>query len=347
MAQKSTTKNSTSDQSPADGHQGNIGCNDLNFQKPAQDLSGTADTNDLSSSSATGSSSGTRHTESRSSSFVGTENHNSPDNHNSMDDLTNNSHFSAPPSSRHQQTNLLMRSETIMIHDSTPKHVQFKRYMGSLHAFSQRASTSSKALDVIRSFPQNTKMKYATLHEGVNDITDKVSTDIIISNLTSCLTELNEKFPNACIAFSEILFIGRGSRDSVENMAVSKVNAELQDFCKENNFVYVPHNSLQSTSCTLFDEHDDKHINSTGGTAVLVADIYYATGFKQSRSQRTGSGTNPTMFFNSSRNVQREMRPPQQLNGKADINQQHGLNVNHILEMMCMNQRAIMSFLKP
>ena len=251
---------------------------------------------------------------------------------------TNDSDFSGQQHPRHLQTSLLLKAETVLVHDSTPKHIDFKRYMGTLQAFSQRSSNSSKALHAIKSFPSSTKVKYATIHEGVNDVTDKVPTDIIVSNLKTCLTELHEKFPNACIAFSEILFIGRGSRDSDENVAVCKVNTELRDFCTEMSFSYVQHKSLQSSSCTLFEDNDDKHINRTGGTAVLVSDIYYGTGFRQPRNQRDKTGDRNGHSYN-------ELRPAQQFKGNVEKNQQQGVNVNHILEMMCMNQRALMSFL--
>ena len=247
--------------------------------------------------------------------------------------------FSAQPPERHQATDLLLKAETVTVHDSTPKHIDFRRFMKPLRSFTQRSSNTSKALKAIKSFPPNSKVKYAILHEGVNDATDKLPTEEIISNLKLCLSEMHTKFTNACIVYSEILFVGRDSRDSAENVAIKTINEELREFCTDNNFIYSDHPKLQSASCALFD--DDKHIDKNGGTAVLVSDIYYASGFRQSRNQRE----NTTTYYNNNRKNQ-EMRPAQHFMGKVhDRNQQDGVNVNAILEMMCMNQRTLMSII--
>ena len=249
----------------------------------------------------------------------------------------NDSGFSGPPPQRHQATNLLLKAENVTVHDSTPKHVDFNRFMGSRQSFSQRSSNTGKALIAIKSFPTSNKVKYAILHEGVNDVTDKLPTEEIISNLKLCLTELHTKFSNACIVYSEILFIGRDNRDSAENNAIKKINGELREFCSDNNFIYTPHPKLQATSCQLYD--DDKHIDRNGGTAVLISDIYYASGFRQPRNQR--DNMNATTYYNNNRK-----NPAQHVMGKVhDRNQQEGVNVNAILEMMCMNQRTLMSIL--
>ena len=250
--------------------------------------------------------------------------------------------FSERKADRHQRLNLLLRAETVFVHDSTPQHIDFKRFMGNLQAYSLQSSTSGKALDIIKSWPSSDKMKYATIHEGVNDVTNKESTHIIINNLKSCLTELRLKFPNACIAYSEILFIGRTNRQSMENLVVDKVNSELKQFCNDNGFTYVPHTSLQSTTCALF--RDEKHVNKDGGTAVLVSDIYYATKYKKPRD-RTGGRE----FYNSNRvstvstSYKKSAHNPP-INGKVELPRQDS-SMHQILHMMCLSQQALVTFL--
>ena len=53
----------------------------------------------------------------------------------------------------------------------------------------------------------NTKVKYAALHNGVNAVRDNCERSDIYDSIVACLNKMHEVFPNACIAFSEILFM--------------------------------------------------------------------------------------------------------------------------------------------
>ena len=59
----------------------------------------------------------------------------------------------------------------------------------------------------------------------------------------------------------------------------------MENFCSDNDFVFVRHPTLQSPDCYLFD--DDVHINRSGGTAVFVSDINRAIGLYQNARTRT------------------------------------------------------------
>ena len=250
--------------------------------------------------------------------------------------------FSEQSAPRSQKMNLLMKADTIFLHDSTPKHVQQRRFMGAhLQSFSQRASTTGKALEYIKSWPMNSKVKYAFVHEGVNDITDNLSPDLIVRNLKSILLEMRKKYPNAMVCYSDILFIGRGDRQSSENRAVDYVNSEMGTFCTDEGFTRIPHNSLQSTQCRLFT--DEKHIDGNGGTAVFVSDIYYATGFRKKGENSA------TTFYNSSRGratPKYDSVKTSYVTGKVNQDVSDGnSNMKELLQMMCLSQQALVKFL--
>ena len=253
--------------------------------------------------------------------------------------------FSVVAPGRHQNFNMLLKSETVLIHDSTPKHVDMRRFMGRLQAYSQRASTTGNALKIVKSWPTSNKVKYATVHDGVNDVTDGTQTDTITNNLKCILTVMRNKFPNAKVSYSEILFIGRDNRQSTENQAIEKINGDLREFCDQENFTYIPHASLQSPSCKLF--NDQKHINETGGTAVFVSDIYYATEYRK-KNDRTSAST----FYNSSRVPpanNRGIQKPTFITGKVNgdgISASNGdTGMKELLQMMCLSQQALVNFL--
>ena len=155
-------------------------------------------------------------------------------------------------------------------------------------AFSKSTSTTDHALKVVSEWEKSEKVKYAVAHTGVNDVTNGTSAHVIIKNLKKLLTIMSEIFPQAVIAYSEILFIGRGDRDSNYNVAVKKINEALFSFCNEYDFIYVSHDSLQKASCTLYADHgkDPKHLDDRGGTAVFVSDILNATGYRRQQQQR-------------------------------------------------------------
>ena len=129
--------------------------------------------------------------------------------------------------------------------------------------FMQKASTSESAITTLNRWEENGKCKYAVAHVGVNDVTNGTSANHIIDNIKSMLDIMHEKLPNAVIAFSEILYIGRGERDSNDNEAITKINKQIKSFCTQRDFTYVTHTSLQSTGCKLFE--DEKHLDSHPG----------------------------------------------------------------------------------
>ena len=187
-------------------------------------------------------------------------------------------------------------AETVIIGDSTPKHIQSKRYMGRTPAYVQKASTSTVALDILESWKPSKIVKYAVIHVGVNDIRSDVPVDDITNNLQASMDAMNTIFPDACIAYSEVLYIGRGDRESQMNKNIKEVNSLMFRFTRNRNYVYVNHATLQATQCRLFD--DEVHINSDGGTAVLVSDIYKAFRWRAQRENANTDTDTERVFYN-------------------------------------------------
>ena len=109
---------------------------------------------------------------------------------------------------------------------------------------------------------------------------------------------MHTAFPNACIAFSETLYIGRGDRESVQNTQIKELNSHMMRFTRNNNYIYITHSTLQATRCRLFD--DDVHINAEGGTAVFVSDIYKATGWHSQRHDVNTDTDGERVYYNRS-----------------------------------------------
>ena len=195
--------------------------------------------------------------------------------------------------------------------------------MGRTMVYHQRASTSSVASELLERWQPSDRVKYAILHVGVNDVRDGLSASDISENIKSCLNQMHVKFPNAYIGFSEILYTGRGDRDSTENKCIYKVNRCIKQFVEEEDYIMISHPRLQSTHCRLFD--DDVHISKDGGTAVLVSDIYKASGWRSHRgrleTEPDADGSRRT-FYNSNQQrpgVQRQNARPQNRRNPAPV----------------------------
>ena len=100
-----------------------------------------------------------------------------------------------------------LRAESVIVCDSTPQHIDVNLFMGRLKCFSQRASTTESALKQLQSWEKSDRVQYAILHDGINDVRASMDRSIIISNLKNCLLLMHEKFPNACVAYSEMLYV--------------------------------------------------------------------------------------------------------------------------------------------
>ena len=184
---------------------------------------------------------------------------------------------------RHGQLEHLKReAETLIFGDSTTKYVDGRRYMGRMQSFKQRVSTASAAKDVLSQWAPSRKVQYAILHVGVNDIRGDKESDSIQADIIQSLDTMREKFPDAKVGFSEILFIGRENRNSAQNRLVSEINSCIQNYCNDKSYIYIKHDTLQSNAPQLYD--DDVHINRVG-SALLCGNIYDATGSRVRRPQ--------------------------------------------------------------
>ena len=219
--------------------------------------------------------------------------------------------------------------------------------MRRLNCFKQIASTSDAALRQLQTWAPSDLVQYAILHEGINDVRANVDIATIISNLKSCLMLMHEKFPKACIAFSEMLFIGRDNRESVHNRIVQKTNTEMENFCILNGFVYAPHASLNSPTCVLF--RDDVHPDKDGGTAVFCSDIFRATGYHKSKKDSGDNQQGKTMYFYNRRqrtgNGQHASGPSNKRRpivnaGRSEPDENPSnlnANLNQMMSLLCIN----------
>ena len=250
---------------------------------------------------------------------------------------------------RSSVTSAKLRAESVLICDSTPQHVDVNLFMGRLKCFKQRASTSDAALKQLQSWEPSDIVQYAILHEGINDVRANVDIATIISNLKNCLILMREKFPNACIAFSEMLFIGRDNRESAQNRIVQKIITEMENFCILNGFVYAPHVSLNSPTCALF--RDDVHPDKDGGTAVFCSDIFRATGYHKSKKDSRDNQQMPgkTMYFYNQRQrngngqyasgTSNQRRPNVNAGSSEPVDNPRNFNanLNQMMSLLCMN----------
>ena len=177
-------------------------------------------------------------------------------------------------------------TEALLIGDSTTKYVAKERFMGRHKAVIQRASTSVTARQTINEWPSSPWVQYAVLHVGVNDVRDGTNHENVIQNIEYVLTNMQTKFQNAKVAFTEILYVREETSHPEMNCEIKNINQRIDKFCEENGFIYVQHSALQAPDCTLYD--DNVHINRTGGTASFVSDIHRAVGlYSRSRPNRS------------------------------------------------------------
>ena len=108
------------------------------------------------------------------------------------DDVTDGG-FAEDPSRRHSRKNRIRdATETVLIGDSTIKHVDNRIYMGRAPSFIQRASTTSIVLDLLETWRHNDEMKYAVLRVGLNDVRDGLSARDISDKIKACFIPRNQ-----------------------------------------------------------------------------------------------------------------------------------------------------------
>ena len=225
------------------------------------------------------------------------------------------------------------QAQHIVFGDSTTKYIDKNRYMGRSPCFLQRTSTTSMAYDTTKGWRKNENVQSAVLHVGVNDVREGKDTNTIGYNVVKCLQNMADCFPNAKLAFSEILLIGRENHHSKSNETVRAVNEHVRDFCEENDFMYISHGKLQSPHAVgLFD--DDVHVNNQGGTAVLVSDIQRALRNRQHKA--TNPNTTGRVFYN--RKIKHSVdRRPRYHNSGAVMSDQQDIDMSSILKLLTIS----------
>ena len=139
-----------------------------------------------------------------------------------------------------------------------------------------------------------------------------------------------------------MLYVGRDNRQSAENRNVEIINTQMENFCILNGFTYIPHSSLNKSSCNLY--RDDVHIDNDGGTAVFCSDIFRATGYHKSKdtrdNQRLPSGPpgKPMFFYNQrERPGNNQSAPAKPHQRRANVHSEPGANLNQMMSLLCMN----------
>ena len=71
-----------------------------------------------------------------------------------------------------------------------------------------RSSTSISARNAINNIAPSDSIKFGVLHVGVNDVRNGSIPDETVGNIERCLTDLKDEYPNATVAFTDILYVG-------------------------------------------------------------------------------------------------------------------------------------------
>ena len=99
-----------------------------------------------------------------------------------------------------------------------------------------QTNTVSAVSDVLETWKPSDIVKYAALHVGVNDARNGLTASDIAEGIKSCLNQMHVIFPNAYIAFSEILYVGI-NRESAVNKCIYQVNTLVKQFVEDENYL--------------------------------------------------------------------------------------------------------------
>ena len=120
-----------------------------------------------------------------------------------------------------------------------------------------------------------------------------------MNNLTGTFRTLRNSFPNAKLAYSEMLYVGHEESNPEINRCIKSINEQMVDFCNNNEMIFIRHASLQTGGDNLYD--DDVHISRAGGTALFVSDVHRAIGLQRGNVNRARVGGNDQRSFRNQR----------------------------------------------
>ena len=166
--------------------------------------------------------------------------------------------------------NIHSNTDALFLGDSVTKHVDRKTLFGKDKVFIKPIKTVQELESAAKQVQKNTRVKYAIVHVGVNNIKNKEKSKDIARSLKSSMTILQEKLPKAEIEFSSIILKGG-------NEKADEVNRELQSFCRKKKLKYADHKHLTQNG-SMF---DDKYHITKRGTKILVRDLYNGFGWEK------------------------------------------------------------------
>ena len=129
---------------------------------------------------------------------------------------------------RRRTPRMTNNTDVILIGDSTLKYVDAERLMGrSLKTTIHSTSTSDTVYECVNRFLHNANVKYVIIHNGVNDVRGQKDVDNIVDKLQKSFDKLKDLFPNAILAFSEILFVGPEECNPDLNKKIKDINEQM------------------------------------------------------------------------------------------------------------------------
>ena len=133
-------------------------------------------------------------------------------------------------------------------------------------------SQAGARIKTVESYVQSQKMNITNLdavilHVGINNISEAELPETIVDHFRDITDTIKNKNSNAKILISAIL---PKRRDNLSLERITATNTSLEDFCKDEGYVFIDHTKSFKEKTFLY--RDEIHLNSRGG-AVLGTNI--------------------------------------------------------------------------
>jgi hypothetical protein len=124
-----------------------------------------------------------------------------------------------------------MDPQIILVCDSVWKYIDQERFFGRKKVYMVRSPKVSQK--TINGWDKLESVETFILHQGIKDISDNCSSELLTKNIKASLTYAESIYPNAKVIYSEMLT----TSDSLLKHKVNEVNKNIAEFCEEKNFV--------------------------------------------------------------------------------------------------------------
>jgi hypothetical protein len=166
-------------------------------------------------------------------------------------------------------TTIPLTTSICIMGSSNIKYINPRRCFGKKSVTIITQSTAQRAKHTLENSQQNRDLECFILHIGLNDLRNGQSTGVVQNDLKSCLQSAVNLFPNAKIAYSEMLHVGHS--DDI-NRSIDQIDDYCHILCSASSrMVYIEHGVLQYRDDMY---EDNVHINSSSGVRTFVNDIY-------------------------------------------------------------------------